>query len=467
MRQYRDPWYKGNSIGEYQFWVDGAWNSSTCQGGRCARLDCHETNSHFQLLGVYKETDGLVDWGEQLFKHQGYCVWDGDKGESGDSGDGGNDDEDGSYDFMQERLQSWPTECTKMYLTDYDGNAVYLDSMPLPGGNITYGMYTDEDCTQQSSFTFSQYVIKYYTSYYYSSEKGEQAAAGWMSNFQRWNELLTEFKYCQPCRAYNRIPTYDGDSHDNGDENNNNNNDQGNGEDGEGGAEQFGYNCYDDAGYQNCNQCYKFFTKTDLEVADATDLARASKQGTILAINYEGTVYGKGSFRSPPETSVMIFWGVLCVSVTLLICLVGRRPLYRILFDHWTAWRRNRNIAKELEETFDVMTACSASVMTSSTSEEEKQLREQTKAQQDLIDAKQDEIDQLKIELDMERVMRQLQKSRAQEQVHALQEEIGKFQVDPTTRDSILSKEQTGFVDTSQYSDAEFLESYSEYIEID
>ena len=41
-------------------------------------MNCHEPNTHFKLVGVFKESDGLVDWAEQLFKHEGYCLWDSD-----------------------------------------------------------------------------------------------------------------------------------------------------------------------------------------------------------------------------------------------------------------------------------------------------------------------------------------------------------------------------------------------------
>jgi hypothetical protein len=51
-------------------------------------------------------------------------------------------------------------------------------------------------------------------------------------------------------------------------------------------------------------KCYKFETKTDLEVASNEDLVRASKQGTILEIMVNGKTYGSGGFRSPsPDNS--------------------------------------------------------------------------------------------------------------------------------------------------------------------
>ena len=46
---------------------------------------------------------------------------------------------------------------------------------------------------------------------------------------------------------------------------------------------------------RSCNQCYKFETHTDMEAASASDLEAASEQGTLLAIEYDGTWYGNGT----------------------------------------------------------------------------------------------------------------------------------------------------------------------------
>lgn len=125
---------------------------------------------------MFKETDGLYDWAEQLFKHEGYCVWDGDK----DSDDNSNDD-DSDYEFMQNRLETWIGDCRQMAFSDSNGNTLYLDTKPLPGGNMTYGLYTDAFCCTESRMTFPEYVIQYYSSYYCNAEKGYEAAAYWES----------------------------------------------------------------------------------------------------------------------------------------------------------------------------------------------------------------------------------------------------------------------------------------------
>lgn len=74
---YHDPRYRGGAIGEYQFFdLDTrSWDASSCTSSRCAKMNCHEPHTHFKLVGVFKETNGMYDWTEQLFKHEGYCIW--------------------------------------------------------------------------------------------------------------------------------------------------------------------------------------------------------------------------------------------------------------------------------------------------------------------------------------------------------------------------------------------------------
>ena len=355
---YYDPKYRGNSIGEYQFYdrVTESWDTSTCQVRRCAKMDCHASRSHFKLIGVFKEADGLVDFAEQLFKHEGYCIWDGDKendedesgsGSGDGNGDGNGDDEETSdYEFMYYRQDYVAQGCNQMYLTDDDGNTVYRGLQPLPGGNITDGLYTDEDCTEQSAMSFGDYIIKWYVNYYYDEEQGQEIAERWSQNINRWNQLMTDYHVCQPCRAYNRIPTYD-DDYDDDDRRRHLDQD-----DGGGAEEQWGYNCYDDAGYRNCNQCYKFETKTDMEPASVEDLERASKQGTILAVKVDGVVYGRGGidwhdFEDDARATARILGPVLLLGILLVL---GYR--YRSSILHAKRKVRSRRFQKSLREAF-------------------------------------------------------------------------------------------------------------------
>jgi len=236
---YHDPRYSGGSIGEYQYYnfTSGDYTKDFCQTRRCVRMDCHEPNTHFKLVGVYKESDGLVDWAEQLFKHQGYCLW-----------------SDDDYETMQNRREYWPYYCRKLYYSGEDGSTLYMDVRPQSEGNIDVGIYLDEQCVTPSSYTFSDYIMMYY-SYYGYYDTGQQIAATWENAIELWNEYMAPFKVCQPCRAYD-LDTYlyRSDDDQSGSRSNSQDNRFLDENDGEGEEEQWGFNCYDDAGYTNCNQ---------------------------------------------------------------------------------------------------------------------------------------------------------------------------------------------------------------------
>jgi hypothetical protein len=143
---YKNGYYKGNQIGEYNFYVDGAWDDSTCVSDTCTKMDCHDPwGSSWDLIGVYKES---VDFGndmffEQLFKHQGYCLWDGDKEEFDDNGGNQGDHhnsndysnwEESDYQFMQAMRKEMPSGCTQFKLTYGSEDYYYVDIKPLSGG---------------------------------------------------------------------------------------------------------------------------------------------------------------------------------------------------------------------------------------------------------------------------------------------------------------------------------------------
>jgi hypothetical protein len=73
--QYHDPNYNGGSIGEYQYydWSSDKWDQSTCKTGRCAKMDCHASDTEWELIGVYKASAEFDrdTYFEQLFKHEG------------------------------------------------------------------------------------------------------------------------------------------------------------------------------------------------------------------------------------------------------------------------------------------------------------------------------------------------------------------------------------------------------------
>ena len=347
---YHDPDYEGQGIAEYSFFQrsTGTWDDSPCDAPgssstRCRRLDCHEAGTELELVGVFKETDGLYDFAEQLFKHSGYCLWDEDKryedGESHHSGDSGDDDAETSsdYEFMTGLSENWVYGCTQLEdVTDANGNALYYDTKPLPGGDMTYGVYTDSSCTVESSLAWSDVLSSGYENDSHSNDENGMPST---ASIERWNALLSDYKICQPCRAYNRVQTGYGNSHSSGgsEQSGDNEEDYEDGDDGEGGKDKWGFNCYDDAGYQNCNQCYKFGAKTNMERASASDLEVATRQGTILGVKVEGVAYGKGHYVAPGQ-------GVRVAKRTLAVSLSAMSLVVMFYYFYGKKLRRDRKV---------------------------------------------------------------------------------------------------------------------------
>jgi hypothetical protein len=180
-QQYIDPAYSGGGIGEYQFYDRSkqSWDKTSCvaQSGRCAKMDCHLQDTHWELLGFFKEPN-YHEWMEQLFKHQGVCLW-----------------TDEEYSFMSTERQLWPCYCTSTGQTDEDGNVLYYDTKPMPEARIGLGLYTDSRCKYDYMGGLDvATVLK-------SSRDGEDVSE-LEQNLQTWNDAFDVYKICQPCKAY-------------------------------------------------------------------------------------------------------------------------------------------------------------------------------------------------------------------------------------------------------------------------
>ena len=81
---------------------------------------------------------------EQLFMHQGYCLWDGDKENDDDGGDehhsGSQDYSDwgeSTYQFMQAMRNELPSGCTAVGdLSDGSGSSYYINIKPQSEGEF-------------------------------------------------------------------------------------------------------------------------------------------------------------------------------------------------------------------------------------------------------------------------------------------------------------------------------------------
>jgi len=297
---YVDESYSGGGIGEYAIFdtSNGYYDYSACNthgNGNCKLMDCHDTSSdNWKLIGVYKEASyfGNDAFFEQLFKHEGVCVW---------------NDED-LYDFMSEtRENSWSSGCLGTGISYGDGS-LYIDLKPTFNGNMTYALYTDYICSSE------------YEGYDYNVESvAANMGLLYGSYMEAWNDAMEPFKVCQPCRAYNlqnskssrsKYSSYSSSSSSGYWKYSGNrkldaqedlerklgNNGAYSGwyaDDDDSYDPNNGYfRCDDDADYSNVNQCMKFRTHAELEAATWQDLVAATNQGGILTVNVSGIIFG-------------------------------------------------------------------------------------------------------------------------------------------------------------------------------
>lgn len=200
--QYVDVNYQGGGIGEYQFWNHqyGEWDTTACDiagNDRCAKMDCHKQNSeNFYLLGFFKEPN-FASFYEQLFKHQGVCIW-----------------EDEEYEFMQNMRENWPRCCTASGYEE-NGSILYFDKKPLSNAQVTLGLYTDSRCSiDYTGKTPLMTVVNYYETYVKGQNQDQQDGedehrhreevdvASLVTYIDDWNKGMKIYHTCQPCKAY-------------------------------------------------------------------------------------------------------------------------------------------------------------------------------------------------------------------------------------------------------------------------
>lgn len=353
--QYIDPNYGGGGIGEYAFWDrhNQTWDTSACEreGTDCRKMDCHLPGTEFELLGFFKESS-TRDFMDQLFKHEGYCTWFPEE-----------------YEFMQAHQRVWPEGCTPLNM-----NNLYMDVKPMPGGDWSIGIYTDEICTQDYGGSATRVIEAYAELYPYqpSHDSGNHEygdLSSLVSGMDYWNDAMSFWKQCNPCRTYNigngqdalGYEYYDDDDA-YGDDAYGDDNAYGddayaaNGDDDANGDDAYAanddayavnddayaarrrrrrrrlqeegdrYTCNDDADYTNVNQCMKFYAKADMQVATFRNLELASSQGTIVEVDLNtGQTIGSNSTinayfslktsKYPDEILLIFFFATLAVFV--------------------------------------------------------------------------------------------------------------------------------------------------------
>jgi hypothetical protein len=257
-------------------------------------MDCHESTTHWSLLGIFKEAqyDAFLN---SILQFQGDCVW--------------NDDE---YKFMQAvggNGVPFPTECTAV---ENDGDEeLYYDTQPSAGGNMNVALYTDNQCTQP--YTGDAISIDDVMAPTVASSMNEEMKA--------FNKALDAFKICQPCKAADivsmihkkTVVNINGDRYggnaaannnaENGDDNSQNENNNG------------GFVCSAAVDDNSVNQCEVFRQNTKMQTASYSDIVLAESQGTVGGIHVGTTMLGEPHKKKHMWLSILLF----LASLVLLI----------------------------------------------------------------------------------------------------------------------------------------------------
>jgi len=325
---YVDLDYEGGGIGEYQYWDRDtqAWNDTSCyygEGGdgndnnddaddgndnnddaddgksRCAKMDCHLDSTSFSVLGFFKHRN-YDDWMEQLFKHEGMCVW-----------------SEEEYAFMKNARKAWPQGCIDSGTMTDDGKYnLYYNIQPQKNGRIGVGLYTDTECLVDYSVTTDEMEDIIGNLFVDGGGSGSQdenydfSSDSLSDSMDRWHSAFDVWHTCHPCVAYD-IENLDGTKY------------TSNGDDyygrrelgGEYSAQGETFECYDDAGYTNVNQCMKFSAKTTMNTATFRDLSLGRTQATLVEYPLSGFFEETDHYRLNTRSNIKTYF---CLSAAVM-----------------------------------------------------------------------------------------------------------------------------------------------------
>eukprot|EP00577_Skeletonema_sp_RCC1716_P006971 CAMPEP_0113389186 /NCGR_PEP_ID=MMETSP0013_2-20120614/9489_1 /TAXON_ID=2843 ORGANISM="Skeletonema costatum, Strain 1716" /NCGR_SAMPLE_ID=MMETSP0013_2 /ASSEMBLY_ACC=CAM_ASM_000158 /LENGTH=581 /DNA_ID=CAMNT_0000272239 /DNA_START=95 /DNA_END=1840 /DNA_ORIENTATION=+ /assembly_acc=CAM_ASM_000158 len=238
---YVDPYYAGGEYDEY--FGDNA----------AGKLDCHKPDSDWLLLGCYAQEH--YQWYEQISKH----LWAID---------------DYEYVVALAGLAYMTDENCQGPYYDSSNYEVYFGPMPVEGGMIMMGAYSDGACIYPHEQTTSTYDDFYQGDGIDLGSKdegqddatNEQLSEWWYAaqeyTMELFNEVYSDYLYCTSCMDY---PTY-----------------------------QDGYFIGDDGTDDDdlINQCWKFYSHDSFNLP-VDGLAQAAMQGGLTSVTYGGASFGK------------------------------------------------------------------------------------------------------------------------------------------------------------------------------
>uniref|UniRef100_A0A7S1G2Q6 Uncharacterized protein n=1 Tax=Corethron hystrix TaxID=216773 RepID=A0A7S1G2Q6_9STRA len=252
---YYNPYYSGMEYYEYasfdddyrQNYKDQAVHDDAYGGSHTSQLDCHDDNSAWELVGVYRLDIGTFI--EQLTKH----VW--------------------AYDQWQYTAVYAASnyfgdgECEKIG-QDQQGNYLYGALRPISGGYFMMGVYMDYNCLMPTDdYDYDELTgggysnnnngqgdnkYQYVDDDYFGNQKQMWKLNAKESSLQMFNDALDTYRYCTPCVDY---PSYQDGAQDDG-----------------------------------INQCWKFYSHGAYNCRGSC-LKIAAMQGSITNIRYGSYVF--------------------------------------------------------------------------------------------------------------------------------------------------------------------------------
>jgi len=241
---YVDPNYQGN--GYYEYFGDNP----------VGKLDCHNPNTEWQLLGVYRQE--FYQFIEQISKH----LWAIDE-----------------YEYvvaLAGLAYMTKNECFYVGKTN-KGESIYASVAPKPYGKFEMALYTDGYCLtpdENTGYTYDSFGLYSDVSLEKNGQNnnggnngGNSYASEWWQDaqeytFQMLNDVYEPYKYCTSCIDY---PTY-----------------------------QDGY-VIGDTGMDDddlINQCWKFYSH-DSYPCESDCIALANAQGGILSVVVGDKIFGQ------------------------------------------------------------------------------------------------------------------------------------------------------------------------------
>jgi len=291
---YIDPNYQGLGVSEYQYYdaTRHAYDPTACQAiaadndsssssyfwnnnNNCPKkMDCHESHTDFQLLGVFKEPYYASAWVPTLLQHQCGAL---KQQQDDDEQEGDNNNEyTASAAYQALTSQQWPEACTatgKYIPVDGDDNGETVQLYVHLQASVTaqLALYVDSHC--QTEYVPTDNAVS-------QDKLAADLGLATAAQAAQWNEALRPYYYCQPCKAHD-LSNNRRRRQRSLEENNN--------------AADTDFACYDAAGEVNANQCAAFAQNSGLQAASWRDLSAAIEQGSLAQITIPGnggTTYG-------------------------------------------------------------------------------------------------------------------------------------------------------------------------------